>query len=93
MFKETSVIRIFQGREITCIASEEIEDAEDVDSTDFRVVIGTIDRVVQLWSLNSRFQLQMIFSVQLDSTVPRSIKFSNDHERNIVVYTLGEGYM
>lgn len=50
-----------------------------------RIAVGTRDKIVQVLVLNPNSQLQAVFSVRLDNTVPKSVAFSD----NGCVYVFG----
>lgn len=79
-FEETLTRRVGTGREILCIAK---------DSLDSRLAVGTRDRLVQVWKY-TKSQLLPIFSVTLDSTVPKTVVFS-DKDASILVFGLCDG--
>jgi len=56
-----------------------------------RLVIGTRDRIVQVWELDSKGKMQSMFSVQLDVTVPKAVAFTNNPTNDIYVFGLYDG--
>ena len=54
------------------------------------MVIGTRDRLVQVWSIDSNAQMRTVFSVQLDKTVPKAVAFT-EHSGNVHVFGLYDG--
>jgi WD40 repeat protein len=83
-FVEKTVQRLGTGQEITCIEKDPSIDA------DVRIVVGMRDKLVLLFSLDSRAQLVNVFAVQLDNTVPKSVAFA-DNDEDILVFGLYDG--
>ena len=54
------------------------------------VLTGTRDRCVQVWALDSRYNLSNIFSVELPATVPRAVY---SHGADILVFGMYDGEM
>ncbi|KAG1908930.1 uncharacterized protein F5891DRAFT_898208, partial [Suillus fuscotomentosus] len=83
-FQEICIRRLGSGFEITCMSW-------DPTSSDAgaRIAIGTRDRIVQVLVLNTNSQLQAVFSVRLDNTVPKSVAFADD--RGVYVFGLYNG--
>ncbi|KAG1850427.1 hypothetical protein F4604DRAFT_1542803, partial [Suillus subluteus] len=68
------------GFEITCMVW-------DLTSSEANmwIAVGTRDKIVQVLILNTNLQLQAVFSVRLDNTVPKSVTFAD----NGCVYVFG----
>jgi hypothetical protein len=79
-FQETCARRLGSGFKLTCMVW---------DSTSFegntRITVGTRDKIIQVLVLNPNSQLQAVFSVRLDNTVPKSVAFAD----NGCVYVFG----
>jgi hypothetical protein len=82
-FVELNALRVGTGMEITCMAEDPFNDT-------IRMVIGTRDRLVQVWSIDSNAQMRTVFSVQLDKTVPKAVAFT-EHSGNVHVFGLYDG--
>jgi hypothetical protein len=63
------------------------------DSTEeiIRLAIATRDWMVQVWRLDVRVQVQSVFSVQLDVTVPKGVAFVENMAKDIHVFRLYDG--
>lgn len=70
-----------------CIASDEAEDAG------YRIALASYDCRVQVWVVDSSFEQRTVFSIQLDSTIPRALIFAPDSTHNVLVFSLRDGYM
>lgn len=81
-FEETWSKRLASGLELTCMAYDE-------DTT--RLVTGNRDRIVQLWNFDSKDGLVPVFTVQLDSTVPKALGFMDNVTRDLYVFGLYNG--
>ncbi|KAG1800471.1 uncharacterized protein HD556DRAFT_1230698 [Suillus plorans] len=79
-FQETCARRLGSGFEITCM----VWDSTSSETTT-RIAVGTRDKIVQVLVLNTNSQLQAVFSVRLDNTVPKSVAFAD----NGCVYVFG----
>ncbi|OBZ69752.1 Protein Notchless [Grifola frondosa] len=86
-FEEKFSRRLGTGCEITCVAW----DASDETTT--RVAIGTRDRFVQVWTIDSPAQPHSVFSIQLNPSVPRAIAFVDNAARDIYVFGLYNGHI
>ena len=86
-FKETYSCRAGQGAEFLSIALYEAND------TSFCIVLATFDSQIQVWSIDSRFQQKTVFSIQLDTTIPRALTFAPDASQNVLVFGLVDGHM
>jgi hypothetical protein len=56
-----------------------------------RVATGTRDSVVQVWSFDSNEGLRPLFSVQLSTTVPRTLGFVDNTAQDLYVFGLYNG--
>jgi hypothetical protein len=83
LFQETCARRLGSGFEITCIAW----DMSSEGST--RIAVGTRDKIVQVIVLNANSQLEAVFAVRLDNTVPKSVAFADD--KGVYVFGLYDG--
>lgn len=83
-FLEKTTQRLGTGQEVTCIAKNTSGEG------DVRIVVGMRDRLVLLFSLDSRAQLVNTSAVQLDNTVPKSLGFA-DNDEDILVFGLYDG--
>ncbi|KAF8580039.1 hypothetical protein K439DRAFT_1620104 [Ramaria rubella] len=81
-FEEVWSNRIRKGFEITCITC---------NNTSGRIAIGTRDSIVQVWNLDSNEGLRPLFSVQLDSTVPKSLGFVDNMAQDLYVFGMYNG--
>lgn len=84
-FKEVFSRRLQGGHEITCLAT-------DTTWSAMRIAAGTRDRVVVLLKLDNQDSVDVIFAVQLDTTVPSALAF-RDMARNVSVFGLHNGYV
>ena len=62
----------------------------DTSEIGMQVLTGTRDRCVQVWALDSRYNLSNIFSVELPATVPRAVY---SHGADILVFGMYDGEM
>lgn len=85
-FVEKMVQRYGTGHEVTCIAK-----GPSVEG-DVRIVVGMRDKLVLLFSLDSRVQLVNVFAVQFDNTVPKGVGFA-DNDEDILVFGFYDGHM
>lgn len=83
-FQETCARRLGSGFEITCISWDSASPEASA-----RIAVGTRDKIVQVLILNPNSQLQAVFSVRLDNTVPKSVAFAND--RGVYAFGLYDG--
>ncbi|KAF8580837.1 hypothetical protein K439DRAFT_1619506 [Ramaria rubella] len=81
-FKEVWSNRIGKGCEITCITC---------NNASGRIAIGTRDSIVQFWNFDSNEGLRPLFSVQLDSTVPKSLGFVDNTAQDFYVFGMYNG--
>jgi hypothetical protein len=72
--------RLGMGFKVTCIAKNPFSES------DIQLVVGTQDKLVQVWNVDMRRQMCTIFSVQLNKTVPKGVTFS---ERSEDVHVFG----
>jgi hypothetical protein len=72
--------------EITCMGKGPFSDSG------IPLIIGTRDRVVQVWSVDTKAQMRATFSVQLDKTVPKAVAFAEDSD-DVHVFGLYDGNM
>jgi hypothetical protein len=79
LYQETCARRLGSGFEITCIAW----DMTSEGST--QIAVGTRDKIVQVIVLSTNSQLEAVFAVRLDNTVPKSVAFAD----NKGVYVFG----
>ncbi|KAG1880913.1 hypothetical protein F4604DRAFT_1578642 [Suillus subluteus] len=79
-YQEACARRLGSGFEITCMVWDSTSSEANT-----RIAVGTRDKIVQVLVLNPNSQLQAVFSVRLDNTVPKSIAFSD----NGCVYVFG----
>jgi hypothetical protein len=83
-FDEIFLRRIGDGGEIVCIAWDIHNEAT------LRLVTGTRDRYVHLWSFNGK-ELHSNFSVRLPFTVPATVAFADNNEGDIFVFGIYSG--
>ncbi|KAG1889731.1 uncharacterized protein F5891DRAFT_923600, partial [Suillus fuscotomentosus] len=83
LFQETCTRRLGSGFEITCLSW----DMSSEGST--RIAVGTRDKIVQVLVLNTNSQLEAVFAVRLDNTVPKSVAFADD--KGVYVFGLYDG--
>ncbi|KAF8580525.1 hypothetical protein K439DRAFT_1356777, partial [Ramaria rubella] len=55
------------------------------------IAIGTRDSIVQVWNFDSNEGLRPLFSVQLDSTVPKSLGFVDNMAQDLYVFGMYNG--
>lgn len=85
-FAEKSSMRIGSGAEITCMM------ASQQDGT-IRLAVGTRDRLVQVWTVDSSYQMNSVFCVELKTTVPKSVFLIDNSARDVRVFGLYDGKM
>ncbi|KAF8579853.1 WD40 repeat-like protein, partial [Ramaria rubella] len=66
------------GFEVTCVTSD----------ASGRIAIGTCDRIVQVWSIDATEVLCPVFSVQLDTTVPKTLGFVHNTAKDPYIFGL-----
>ncbi|KAG2126104.1 WD40-repeat-containing domain protein [Suillus cothurnatus] len=76
--------RIGTGKEIMCITYDHAGD-------DTRIATGTRDRRVQVWSFDFKGPLIPVFSIELNSTILRTINFNRTASRNLLVFGMYDG--
>jgi len=83
-FQKICARRLGSGFEITCMAW-------DLTSSEanMRIAVGTRDKIVQVLTLNTNSQLQAVFSVRLDNTMPKSVAFGD--KECVYVFRLYDG--
>ena len=74
------------GAEITCLCWDSTDERDPI-----RLAIGTRDRVVQVWTFDTRRQILPMFSVQLDITVPGAICFIDNTAKDVQVFGVFDG--
>jgi hypothetical protein len=79
-FQEICARRLGSGFEITCMVWDSTSSEANT-----RIAVGTRDKIVQVLTLNTNSQLQAVFSVRLDNTMPKSVAFGD----NGCVYVFG----
>jgi hypothetical protein len=79
-FQEACDRRLGLGFEITCM----VWDSTSTEAN-MQIAVGTRDKIVQVLVLSTNSQLQAVFSVRLDNTVPKSVAFAD----NGCVYVFG----
>ena len=87
-FKELHARRLGKGLEIMCIACNGIDDRDLIC-----FAIGTRDRHVQVWTFDTSAQLALLFLVQLDVTMPKSVCFAENMAQDIYIFRLYNGNM
>ncbi|KAI6132501.1 WD40-repeat-containing domain protein [Pisolithus croceorrhizus] len=80
-FEEILARRIGMGQEVMAISCNTSE-------VGMRVYTATRDKRVQAWTLNSRYNLSSIFSVELPATVPRAVY---SHGADVIVFGMYNG--
>ncbi|KAG1860978.1 hypothetical protein C8R48DRAFT_673560 [Suillus tomentosus] len=65
-FQETCARRLGSGFELTCMVWDSTSSEGNT-----RIAVGTRDKIIQVLVLNPNSQLQAVFSVRLDNTVPK----------------------
>jgi L-cysteine desulfidase len=73
------------GREIICITHSH--------GNITRIALGTRDRVVEVFKIDAKGELNVVFCVQLDTTVPIAITFVDNTARDVLVFGLYDGKM
>jgi WD40 repeat protein len=86
-FEEIFAKRVGTGGEITCLAWDASSE------TAIRIATGTRDRLVQVWTFESRVRLHSVFSIQLDVTVPQALGFDDNKARDVFVFGRVDGYL
>jgi hypothetical protein len=86
-FEELFARRVGTGAEITSMAC----DSSSLDK--ISIVLATRERVVQVYWFDSHAQLHAVFSVQLGSTVPKSVAFVDNAVKDVYVFGYYNGFM
>lgn len=82
-FQETCARRLGSGFELTCMVWDSTSSEGNM-----RIAVGTRDKIVQVLVLNPNSQLQAVFSVWPDNTVPKSIAFADNGCVNVFGRTI-----
>ena len=61
--------------------------------TAVRLAVGTQDRLVQVWTVDSSFGMTIVFNTELKTTVPKSITLVDNTARDVLVYGIFDGKM
>lgn len=56
-----------------------------------RLAVGTRDRLIQVWVVDSTFNMQSVFCVELKTSVPKSINIVDNTARDIRVLGFYDG--
>ncbi|KAG1728480.1 WD40-repeat-containing domain protein [Suillus occidentalis] len=83
-FQEICVRMLGSGFEITCLSWDSTSSEANT-----RIAVGMRDKIVQVLLLNTNSQLQSVFAVRLDNTVPKSVAFADNYD--IYVFGLYDG--
>ncbi|KAG1739236.1 hypothetical protein EDD22DRAFT_851988 [Suillus occidentalis] len=83
-FQEICVRMLGSGFEITCLSWDSTSSEANT-----RIAVGMRDKIVQVLLLNANSQLQSVFAVRLDNTVPKSVAFADNYD--IYVFGLYDG--
>lgn len=67
--------------------------AQNMDDKSVRIATGTRDRNVHVWKWGLNRELQVVFSVQLDATVPKAIGFIDNAAQDLHVFGFFDGIM
>jgi WD40 repeat protein len=86
-FQETWAKRLATGQEITCLTTDTSH------GTHTRIAVGTRDKVVQVLKINAKSELQSVFSIQLEVTVPIAIGFADNTAKDVYVLGLFNGQL
>jgi hypothetical protein len=73
------------GREIICVTHSHGNLA--------RIALGTRDGVVEVFKIDAKGELNVVFCIQLESTVPISVSFIDNTARDVLVFGLYDGKM
>jgi hypothetical protein len=73
------------GREIICITHSH--------GNITHIALGTQDRVIEVFKIDVKWELNVVFCVQLDTTVPIAITFVDNMARDVLVFGLYDGKM
>lgn len=55
--------------------------------------MGTRDGVVEVFKIDAKGELNVVFCIQLESTVPISVSFIDNTARDVLVFGLYDGKM
>ena len=84
-FEERFVLNIAQSSEITGI---------DFDADGGRLAVCNRNGTIQLYGLDPAMKLGLLFSVTLDTSVPKAVSFgSKANDRKVIVFGLYDGAM
>jgi WD domain, G-beta repeat. len=84
IFEECYSRRVAHGQELTCLSWDSSNEVT------LRLASGTRDQCIQLWSFNGK-ELHSIWSIQLTSTVPKTIGFSENPGADLYVFGIYNG--
>ncbi len=56
-----------------------------------RLALATADRLVQVWMVDSHYQMTSVFCTELMTTVPKSISLVDNTARDVRVFGLKDG--
>ncbi|KAG1719469.1 WD40-repeat-containing domain protein [Suillus lakei] len=76
--------RLGSGFEITCLSWDSTSSEANT-----WIAVGMRDKIVQVLLLNANSQLQSVFAVRLDNTVPKSVAFADNYD--IYIFGLYDG--
>ncbi|KAG1810517.1 WD40-repeat-containing domain protein [Suillus variegatus] len=82
-FQEICARRLGSGFEITCLSWHSSADGN------IQIAVGTRDKIVQVLVLTVNLQLQSVFAVRLETTILKSVAFTDG--RGIYVFGLYDG--
>lgn len=85
-FEEVTVLRLVNQAEITGLS---------FDTATNRLLVCHRDLVVQAWAVERSLQLQNIFSVTIESFIPKAVAWGDfkNNEREILAFGLYDGQM
>ncbi|KAG2053520.1 hypothetical protein BDR06DRAFT_1008660 [Suillus hirtellus] len=83
-FQEICTRRLGSGFEITCLSWHSTSSEGNL-----WIAVGMRDKIVQVLTLNASSQLQSVFAVRLENTVPKSVVFADN--RDVYVFGLYDG--
>jgi len=58
-----------------------------------RIALGTRDRAISVFKIDSRGELSTVFCIQLETTVPIAVAFVDNSARDVLVFGLYDGRM
>lgn len=82
-----SATRIGTGCEILSLA------VDPYSNQPYRIACGTRNQYVQVFAVDDQWSLESVFSVQLPSTVAKSIAFSGNSRNDVLAFGLFDGLM